>query len=188
MTSKGLGEMFEGDSAVFIQESKTKRKNKVKLNDYVIFEKIRKKSGGGGLLTAVHKNLEPLSVSSDENEDDEILVVEAKLQTQKIRLVNAYGPQEDEVEDLKKSFYNKLDEVVKSAKIAGAFICIEMDANSKLGPKIIPGDPHPKSKNGKMLESFLNKNDLIVVYGLDLCEGKITRFRKTTKRTKRSIL
>ena len=174
--------------AVFIQESKTKRKNKIKLDDYVIFEKIRKKSGGGGLLTAVHKNLEPVSVSSDENEDDEILVVEAKLQTQKIRLVNAYGPQEDEVEDLKKSFYNKLDEVVKSAKIAGAFICIEMDANSKLGPNIIPGDPHPQSKNGKMLESFLNENDLIVVNGLDLCEGKITRFRKTTKRTERSII
>ena len=46
--------------AIFIQESKTKRKNKVKLTDYVIFEKIRINRGGGGLLTGVHKNLEPM--------------------------------------------------------------------------------------------------------------------------------
>ena len=32
--------------AIFIQESKTKRKNKVKLDEYVIFEKIREKSSG----------------------------------------------------------------------------------------------------------------------------------------------
>ena len=44
----------------FIQESKTKRKNKVKIDDYVVFEQIRKDSGGGGLLTAVHKNLSVL--------------------------------------------------------------------------------------------------------------------------------
>ena len=48
--------------AFFIQESKTKRKNEIKMDNYVIFEQIRKDSGGGGLLTAVHKNLEPVSV------------------------------------------------------------------------------------------------------------------------------
>jgi hypothetical protein len=62
--------------AIFIQESKTKRKNQIKLDDYVIFEKIRKEVNGGGLLTAVHKNLEPVSVGEG-NEDDEVLVVEA---------------------------------------------------------------------------------------------------------------
>ena len=139
--------------AIFIQESKTKRKNKVKLDEYVIFEKIREKSSGGGLLTAVHRNLEPVSIDGD-NDDDEVLVVEAKIQTEKIRLINAYGPQEDELEDVKKLFFNKLDVEVKAAKVVGAFICIEMDANSKLGPSLIPGDPHPQSKNGKMLETF----------------------------------
>ena len=43
--------------AFFIQESKTKRKNKIKIPNYVIFEQIRKESAGGGLITAVHENL-----------------------------------------------------------------------------------------------------------------------------------
>ena len=61
-----------------------------------------------------------------------------------------YGPQEDEVEK-SKSFFTKLDEEVKSVQSAGALVCIELDANSKLGPSIIPGDPKAQSKNGKLL-------------------------------------
>ena len=171
----------------FIQESKTRRKSKVKLDNYVIFEQIRKDSGGGGLLTAVHKNFEPVSVG-DGKDAEEVLVVEAKLGINKVRLINAYGPQEDALEDLRKAFFNKLDEEVKNAKLTGAFVCLELDANSKLGPGIIPGDPHPQSRNGKMLADFLIENDLIVVNGCDICEGKITRHRNTKNRTEKSIL
>ena len=67
-------------------------------------------------------------------------------------------------------------------------ICMELDANSKLGPMIISGDPHPQSKNGKLLEDLVNDNDLVVVNRLDICQGKITRFRKTIKRTEKSII
>ena len=72
--------------------------------------------------------------------------------------------------------------------MAGALVCMELDANSKLGPKIIPGDPHSQSENGKLLEDFLEENDLIVVNGMDVCEGNITRFRKTVNRTEKSII
>ena len=171
---------------IFIQESKTKRKNKVKLGNYVIFEKIRKDCGGGGLLTAVHKNLEPISVGEDT--DEEVLVVEAKLANRKVRLINAYGPQETETEDKKKSFFNKMDEEIKGAKIAGTMVCVELDANSKLGSELNPGDPHPQSKNGKHLENLVIENDLIVVNSLDICEGNITRSRKTINRDEKSIL
>ena len=173
--------------AVFIQESKAKRKNKLKLDGYVIFEKLRKDACGGGLLTAVHRNLDPVSVG-DGNEEVEVLVVEAKLQSKKVRLINAYGPQEDEIEDQRKYFFNKLDEEVKSAKLSGAMVCLEMDANSKLGSEWIPNDPHPQSKNGKLLENLLIENDLVVVNGMDLCKGTITRFRKTINRVEKSVL
>ena len=62
---------------IFVQESKARRKNMLKMNDYTVFELIRKDSNGGGLLTAVHKSLKPVSVSNDEEE--EVLVVEANL-------------------------------------------------------------------------------------------------------------
>jgi hypothetical protein len=58
--------------------------------------------------------------------------VQAQILNKKVRFINAYGPQEDEIEK-SKSFFSKLDEVVKTAKLAGALICMELDANSKLG-------------------------------------------------------
>ena len=56
---------------------------------------------------------------------------------------------------------------------------MELDANSKLGAKIIPGDPKEQSKNGELLEKVITENDLIVVNATDICSGVITRFRKT---------
>ena len=50
-------------AAYFIQESKLTRKNKILVDDYVIFEHIRNNTVGGGVLTAVHKALNPVSVS-----------------------------------------------------------------------------------------------------------------------------
>ena len=159
-------------SVYFIQESKVPRKGKVKHSDYVIFERIRKVGTGGGLLTAVHKNLNPVSVG-DECEE-EVLVVQADILDKKVRFINAYGPQEDELEK-SKAFLSKLDEEIKSAKVSGSLICMEMDANSKLGASIIPGDPKPQSKNGRLLMNIVNENGLIVVNGSDLCSGVITR-------------
>jgi hypothetical protein len=60
---------------ILIQETKAKRKNKIKLENYVTFEYVRKDRGGGGLLTAIHKNLKPVSIGSDD--DNEVIVVEA---------------------------------------------------------------------------------------------------------------
>ena len=39
-------------------------------------------------------------------------------------------------------FFNKLDEDLKAGYIAGSMICIQIDANSKLGSNFIPNDPH----------------------------------------------
>ena len=141
--------------------------------------------GGGGLLTAVHKNLNPVSVGNDG--EDEVLVVQADIKDNKVRFINAYGPQEDETES-SKSFFSKSDEEIKSAKVSGSLICMELDANSKLGSSVIPGDPKPQSKNGKQLLNVINENGLIVVNGTDLCKGVITRYRKTSMRTEESVL
>ena len=170
----------------FVQETKAKRKKKRKMKDYVTFEHIRKDKGGGGLLTAVHRNLAPVSVTS--NDETEILVVEAKTGDTKTRFINAYGPQENSDEDTKELFYNQLDTEVKKSKLSGALVCIEMDANGKLGPDFISRDPHSQSKNGKFLEKFITDNNLIVVNGSNLCEGLITRKRVTVVKTEECIL
>ena len=48
-------------------------------------------------------------------------------------------------------------------------ICLEMDANAKLGSGIIQGDPKDQSKNGKLLENILVENDLVVVNAQKIC-------------------
>ena len=83
---------------------------------------------------------------------------------------------------------NKIDLEVKAAKLAGAFICIELDANSKLGKDIIKGDPKEQSRNGKLLEEVINNNDLVVVNASNICEGVITRHRQTVNGTEDSVL
>ena len=127
-------------SVYFIQESKCRRKNKVSHPDYVVFEHIRKKSGGGGLLTAVHKNLKPVSVSDED--DTEILVVQGNIKNKAVRFINGYGPQDESnsSDEEKSEFFNRLDMEIKASRIAGTMVCIQMDANSKLGSEYILGD------------------------------------------------
>ena len=52
---------------IFIQETKLRRKNKIKLDQYEVFEQIREKSEGGGILTAVHQSLEPVFISEGDD-------------------------------------------------------------------------------------------------------------------------
>ena len=85
-------------------------------------------------------------------------------------------------------FFNKLDLEIQNSFMAGALVCVQMDANSKLGPNIIPGDPDEQSRNGKALEKVIKDNDLIVVNGSDLCKGSITRYRKTVNKEEKSII
>ena len=73
--------------------SKVGRKNKVKFPNYTAFEHLRKEKNGGGLLTLVHNDLKPVSVSDDDPE--EVLVVEGTVMNKKIRFMNAYGPREN---------------------------------------------------------------------------------------------
>ena len=64
-----------------------------------------------------------------------------------------------------------------------------MDSNSKLGPQIIPKDPHCQSANGKILADIISRHGLIVANGLeDKCLGTITRRRVTVDSVEESII
>ena len=156
------------------------------INDYTTFELVRKNVGGGGLLTAVHKSLKPVSVSNEDEE--EILVVEANLGESKVRFINGYGPQEKAPEQSRRSFFHQLDLDIKKSKLSGALLCIEMDSNAKLGSSIIPGDPKEQTENGKLLAKVITDNDLIVVNATQLCNGVITRHRETINGVEESVL
>ena len=158
-------------SVLYLQESKVNKKGLIKIEGYEIFEYVRSNSNGGSLLTAVHSNLQPVFISGEETETEaEILVIQAKLGNYNCRFFNAYGPQEYASHEDKIAFYARLDQEVKNAKLFDCLICIEMDANAKVGCEIIKNDPNKLSGNGVFFLDFVERNNLVIGNATHLCE------------------
>ena len=135
-------------------------KGKVKIENFETFEAIRKKEKGGTII-GVHKALKPVLIE-EYSDNFELLVVEINVANRNIRVISGYGPQELWQESERMPFFLALEEEIVKAELAGKAILIELDANSKLGPDVIPGDMHPQSINGKVLASIIEKHDLMV--------------------------
>ena len=184
--------LIEKEPSIFcLQETKVKRPNQIKTDssrNFTIYELLRKKSNGGGLAIGVHNDLQPVWI--DQGDDEvEVLVVEVWVNQFPIRIVNGYGPQMSDNSDRKRKFWTFLEKQVNNAIIAGAGIIVQMDGNSHLGPTIIEGDVNEQNGNGKLFCDFLLRNThLTLINSLSMCEGKITRMRKTTKGVEKSIL
>ena len=172
-----------------LQETKVYRKGQIKLENFCVFEKVRGQSEGGGLLTMVHENFEPVLVPSTDssNASQNILVVEANLGKSRIRYINAYGVQENSSKKDKMEFYSSLDQEIENALSNGCLMCLQMDANGKLGSEIINEDPNLMSPNGRILFDLINRKSLIVVNGTDKCHGLITRMRAKGKVVEESV-
>ena len=120
------------------------------MENFEVFEAIRKKAKGGTIIGA-HKALEPVLIQEYSNEF-ELLVVEVKVSNREIRIMSGYGPQESWPENERMPFFLALEQEIIKAELAGKSILIEMDANSKLGPELIPGDKHAQSVTEKLLQ------------------------------------
>ena len=172
-----------------LQETHFKHKGRLnhKFSEFEIFESIRKKQKGGTLIGA-HKSLQPILIE-EYSEDFELLVIEVKIGEKDVRIITGYGPQENwKIED-RMPFFQKLEEEIVKAQSNLKPVFIQMDANSKLGPKMIAGDPHTQSENGKILAGIISRNVLVVINSLkEKCRGNITRHRTTKKNREESII
>ena len=146
-------EFFNFPSCITIQESKLRNCGNFKLEKYQVFEK-RREGAGGGLLTAIDHNLDPVLIQS-EDEECEILVVQCNLGKQKVRIINGYGPQEDEPLIKRMIFWEKIEQEVVAAQNEKCMILIELDANAKLGSQLIGNDPNKMSENGRLLKNLI---------------------------------
>ena len=178
-------EIFNFPSCITIQESKLRNCSNFKLDKYQVFEK-RREGAGGGLLTAIDHNLDPVLIQSDE--DCEVLVVQCILRRQKIRIINGYGPQEDDPLIKRMKFWETIEQEVVSAKKEKCMILIELDANAKLGSEIIRNDPNKISENGRLLRNLIERKSLELLNSSPLCEGTITRHRVTRNSEEKSVI
>ena len=170
---------------IMLQETKLKKQGKTKLEGYTIFEKYRQNFNGGGLMSAVHVNLKPVAIS---DENPEFLVVDITGNFGTIRTINCYGPQENSNIEVRNDFFIELEKRIVSAKSELKMICIECDANSKLGNSWITGDPHDISENGKLMAEIISRQHLIVVNATEKCQGVITRYKKTINGEEKSVI
>ena len=82
-------------SSIFsIQETHFPSKGRFKLENFNVFEAIRKSKNKGGTMLGVHVDLKPVLVT-EYSEEFELLVVEISVGEKKIRLMSGYGPREN---------------------------------------------------------------------------------------------
>ena len=176
-------------SIFFIEETKYKDVGKIKLENYMIFELVRQsRDGGGGLAIGCVKDLHPVWMREG---DDlvEALSISISIKNMSIRCCVAYGCQENDLTERKEAFWRYLDEDVLMASNSGSGFILQFDGNLWAGCAIIPGDPRPQNRNGKLFEAFLDRNPhLSVVNALPQCEGLITRSRFRDGKWEKSVL
>ena len=103
--------------------------------------------------------------------------------------MTGYGTQESWLEEERTPFFIALQQEVVKAELQGKSMIIEMDSNSKLGPQIIPNDPHHQSVNGKLLSGIIDRHGIIVANGVaNKCVGLITKRRQTKDTLEESII
>ena len=121
--------------------------------------------------------------------DSEILVVQTKVGDLDLRVINAYGPQELESEKAKiYKFWQDLEKEVILAKDSNCKVLIQMDANAKVGCDVIKNDPNAQSPNGGLLLGLIERQNLSILNSSELCEGIITRNRKTIISEEKSVI
>ena len=176
-------------SVFFVEESKMKTPGRIKMNNYVVFEKIRNKNeNGGGLAIGCIPELNPIWVK-ESPDPIEAMSIHIFVKQFKIRCCIGYGCQENDNIQKKEAFWEYLDNEVREAKNDGSGLIIQMDGNLWAGKEIIPHDPRPQNRNGKLFSQFLTQNpNLNVVNSLSLCEGLITRRRSRNGIVEESVL
>ena len=174
-----------------IQESKLKRPHQIKTESakqFTIYELHRKLSNGGGLCIGVHRDLRPVWVAQGDDEV-ECLVVEVWIEDFPVRILVGYGPQLSDTLDSKTKFWSFIEREADLAHKAGAGFILQMDSNCHLGKDFLENDVNDQNLNGKLFIQFLERMpNLTLINSLPLCEGSITRMRKTIKGVEKSIL
>jgi hypothetical protein len=151
-----------------------------------IYEAIRRKEHG--TMMGVHVSLQAM-LFSEYSEKFEMLVVEVKISNKEVRVITAYGPQENVSIEERMPFFATLEEEIVSAYMSNKSIIIQMDANSKLGKEIVPNDCHEQTPNGAALAGVVKRNALIVINGLNKgVKGAVTRRRITVNSREESII
>ena len=120
-------------------------------------------------MTLIHENFKPVLIPMENNSNvsQNILVVQCTVGKTRIRFINAYGVQETAPAEERSEFFSLLEQEIQFCINSGIFLCMELDANAKVG-EIIENNPQLSiSQIGRLLIDIIERNNLILVNGND---------------------
>ena len=123
-----------------------------------------------------------------QGDDADFVPVRLNNNREGIRLILAYGPQENDPEINRNLFYQDLSFQIEQAFLNGDSVIMVGDFNAKLGKDVIGGDVHPMSPSGKLLFYLCNEYDLFVLNSSNLCKGAFTRIHNYRNKVEKSVL
>ena len=105
-----------------------------------------------------------------------------------VRIINAYGPQEDDESSKIKLFWQAIETEIILAKDDNCYVILQLDANAKVGREVIKSDPNCVSNNGKMMLEMVERQGFYIANQSNKCRGSITRERVVKGKTENSII
>ena len=166
-------------TVIAITETWTEKDYDIKLEGYAEPYRNDRNKDGGGILLAVRKELENITVEVKRTTKYlESLWVVINNNKVKLRIGVVYFPQEQD-QNLEE-IYSILEEQIQESAKKNESIMIMGDFNSRVG-KEIEGNENRVSKGGKKLIKFAEKERLKIVNSLDVCNGTWTREEKGVK-------
>ena len=174
---------------VLLTETKVYAESAINIKGFQTFSAVRDKNKGGGPCVGIRHGLYR-SVMVDSGDNAQFITVQLNVtnKTYSTRLILAYGPQENEADDVKDLFYQNLSLQIEKALISGSNVILAGDINAKLGPKIIALDQCDMSANGKRLYDVYTKYDLLPLNSLEICSGVFTRVHHNNGKIEKSVL
>ena len=116
-----------------LEETKLKPNETIRceaLDDFQVFYLNRQNSQGGGLALGVTKELESTLIKEGDD-NTEAIVVQVSVGQLQIRILLAYGVQENAQKERKENFWNFIEEQVNLAELYGQGFILQMTKLSK---------------------------------------------------------
>ena len=118
-----------------MQETNSAETNKLKMNDFIIYEKFCELREGWGVAIAARKDRNPVWAAEGDNNIEGILI-DIHPPNIVISCTYAYGPQQKDNIDKKYKFWAYLDKMVDDAWKEGKGLYLQGDLNAWIGPYI----------------------------------------------------
>ena len=162
---------------ILLTETKVYTKSAINIKDVQGFSVVRDKNMGGGIFLDIRHGLYE-TVMIDSGDKAQFVTVRLTDKDFNVQIVLVYGPQENDLEDVRESFYHDVSVQIQTAYLNGDSVVLVGDFNAKLGHSVVQNDIHSMSKNSELLFDMFNNYNMKLLNSSKFCTGTFTRIHR----------